>query len=48
MAMPQADESALQYLCAFVEQMKGSGFVARALRTSGQDGVTVAGPAAPR
>jgi polar amino acid transport system substrate-binding protein len=34
-ALPKADEETWRYLCAFVEDAKASGFVARALEASG-------------
>jgi polar amino acid transport system substrate-binding protein len=47
MAMPKGEEDAWRYLCAFVEEAKASGLVARALEASGQSDATVAGPAVP-
>lgn len=47
MALPAGRPLALQYLQAFIEQHKASGFVADALARSGQGDVTVA-PAAQR
>jgi polar amino acid transport system substrate-binding protein len=48
MGLPKAPEraAALPFLRAFIEEMKASGFVARALQASGQDGAAVAPPAA--
>jgi polar amino acid transport system substrate-binding protein len=46
MGIPQGREAGLPYLRAFVEEMKASGFVARALAASGQGDAAVA-PAAP-
>lgn len=47
MGMPKGrGTAAAAYLHAFVEEMKASGFVADALRRSGQDDVAVAPPAA--
>jgi polar amino acid transport system substrate-binding protein len=43
--IPKAHEAALPFLRAFVEEMKASGFVAKALAASGQGDATVA-PAA--
>ncbi len=45
-ALPKPRASALPYLRAFVEEMKASGFVARALTASGQSDAEVA-PASP-
>jgi polar amino acid transport system substrate-binding protein len=47
MAMPKADEDTWRYLCAFVEDAKTSGLIARALDASGQGDATIAGPASP-
>jgi polar amino acid transport system substrate-binding protein len=44
MGVPAQREAALAYTSAFIEEMKASGFVARALAASGQSGATVAGP----
>ncbi len=45
MAMPKGrDVSGLQYLSRFVQEMKQSGFVARALQRHGIDGAAVASP----
>ncbi|MBP0492046.1 ABC transporter substrate-binding protein [Roseomonas indoligenes] len=44
--IPGGREAALPYLRAFVEEMKASGFVARALAESGQKDAAVAPPAA--
>ncbi|HEX3469480.1 MAG TPA: ABC transporter substrate-binding protein [Candidatus Elarobacter sp.] len=44
--IPKAHEAALPYVRAFVEEMKASGFVAKALAASGRSDATVA-PAAP-
>jgi polar amino acid transport system substrate-binding protein len=38
-------DAGIAYLRTFIEEMKASGFVARALATSGQDGAMVAPPA---
>ncbi len=43
--IPKARDAASSYLRAFVEEMKSSGFVSRALATSGQADATVAPPA---
>lgn len=45
MGMPKGREAGARYLHAFVEEMKASGFVAKALRDSGQDESAVAPPA---
>ena len=45
MAIPKDRAAALPFLHDFVEQMKASGFVARALAESGQTSATVAPPA---
>jgi polar amino acid transport system substrate-binding protein len=45
MGMPKGRDVAWRYLCSFVEEMKANGFIADALRKSGQAGVRVA-PAA--
>lgn len=46
MALPKKDHAqALAYVADFVEELKASGFIAAALKRSGQDGATVA-PAA--
>lgn len=42
--VPRAREEAARYFTAFIERMKASGFVARALAESGQGDVTVAPP----
>ena len=47
MGMPQGRPAGLVYLRGFVERMKASGFVAKALADTGQDSGAVA-PAAPR
>ena len=44
--IPQGRDAALPWLRAFVEEMKASGFVARALAESGQADAEVA-PAGP-
>ena len=44
--IPKAREAAIPFMRAFVEEMKASGFVARALASSGQSDATVA-PASP-
>ncbi len=46
MGVPRGRDAGLAYLHAFVEEMKACGFVATALRQSGQAGAQVA-PAAP-
>ncbi len=46
MATPAKNKAAHAYLQAFVEEMKASGFVGRALEKSGQGEATVAPPAA--
>ena len=43
--VPAGRKNAAKYLAAFVEEMKSSGFVARALKESGQTDVAVAPPA---
>jgi polar amino acid transport system substrate-binding protein len=43
--VPRGRKNAAKYLAAFIEEMKSSGFVARALEDSGQADVTVAPPA---
>ncbi len=43
--VPRGRKDAANYLAAFIEEMKSSGFVARALRESGQADVAVAPPA---
>jgi polar amino acid transport system substrate-binding protein len=43
--VPKARALALAYLRDFIEEMKASGFVARALQASGVNDATVAGPA---
>jgi polar amino acid transport system substrate-binding protein len=45
MAMPKSRDAGAAYLRAFVEAMKASGFVADALRASGQGDAAVAPPA---
>lgn len=45
--VPRGRDAAARYLHGFIEEMKASGFVARALRDSGVTDATVA-PAAPR
>jgi polar amino acid transport system substrate-binding protein len=45
MATPKGRPAGLAFLRAFVEAMKASGFVARALAASGQGDATVAPPA---
>jgi len=45
MGTPKGREAGARYLRAFVEEMKASGFVADALRQSGQD-ATIARPSA--
>jgi polar amino acid transport system substrate-binding protein len=46
MGTPRGRDHGARYLCEFVEEMKASGFVAAALKRSGQADATVA-PAAP-
>jgi polar amino acid transport system substrate-binding protein len=46
MGTPRGREAGVRYLREFIEEMKASGFVARALEKSGQDSALVA-PAAP-
>ena len=43
--VPKGRGHAARYLCDFIEEMKATGFVARALRESGQTDVAVAPPA---
>jgi polar amino acid transport system substrate-binding protein len=43
--VPAGRKNAAKYLAAFIEEMKSSGFVARALKESGQTDVAVAPPA---
>lgn len=43
--VPKGRKNAAKYLAAFIEEMKSSGFVARALKESGQPDVAVAPPA---
>jgi polar amino acid transport system substrate-binding protein len=45
MATPKGRAAGAQYLRQFIEEMKASGFVARALAASGQSAATVAPPA---
>jgi polar amino acid transport system substrate-binding protein len=40
--IPKAHDAAIPFMHAFVEEMKSSGFVARALTASGQSDATVA------
>jgi polar amino acid transport system substrate-binding protein len=42
---PQGRNAGLSFLRSFVEQMKSSGFVTRALAATGQDSTAVAPPA---
>lgn len=42
MALPKGREKALEYVSAFIEEMKKNGFVAESLARSGQQGATVA------
>jgi polar amino acid transport system substrate-binding protein len=42
-AMPRSDEESRLFLCAFVEEAKASGLVARALHASGNGDATIAG-----
>jgi polar amino acid transport system substrate-binding protein len=48
MGTPKGREAGVRYLRAFIEEMKASGFVARALAASGQTDAAVAPPAAAR
>ncbi len=48
MGTPRGREGGARYLREFVEEMKASGFVAKALERSGQPDATVASPSAPR
>ena len=43
--VPKGRKNAAKYLAAFIEEMKSSGFVERALKDSGQTDVAVAPPA---
>jgi polar amino acid transport system substrate-binding protein len=43
--VPRGRKNAAKHLAAFIEEMKSSGFVAQALKDSGQTDVTVAPPA---
>ena len=43
--VPRANTAAHAYLAAFIEDVKRSGFAARALKESGVDGATIAPPA---
>ncbi len=45
MGLPKGRDAAQRYLAAFVEEMKASGFVAKALARHGIEGATVAPPA---
>ncbi len=45
MALPQGHEAGTKYLKSFIEDMKASGFVADALKRSGQSAASVAPPA---
>jgi polar amino acid transport system substrate-binding protein len=47
MGVPKARGAAATFLCAFVEEMKASGFVGEAITRNGVEGVSVA-PPAPR
>ena len=44
MGTPKGREAGVRYLRAFVEEMKASGFVANALKASGQVDAAVAPP----
>ncbi|HEY9460303.1 MAG TPA: ABC transporter substrate-binding protein [Paralcaligenes sp.] len=44
MVTPKKNQIALDYLHAFIEEMKASGFVERELKTSGQDSAGIAPP----
>jgi len=46
-AVPKGREACLPYLNAFIEELKASGFVAKALTASGQDAGILAPPAPP-
>ena len=46
-AVPKGREAGLPYLNAFIEELKASGFVAKALTASGQDAGILAPPAPP-
>jgi len=48
MGTPKGRDAGARYLREFVEEMKASGFVARALSASGQTDAAVAPPAPPR
>jgi polar amino acid transport system substrate-binding protein len=47
MAMPKGRAAGVRYLAEFVEEMKGSGFVASALKRHGIEGAAVAPPGKP-
>jgi polar amino acid transport system substrate-binding protein len=47
MGMPRGRDAGLAYAKAFIEDVKASGFVARALEKSGVRGVPVAPPEPP-
>ena len=46
MGTPKGRDAGLQYLRAYIEEMKASGFVAKALQASGQPDAAVAPAAA--
>jgi polar amino acid transport system substrate-binding protein len=48
MGMPRGRDAGLAYAKEFIEELKASGFVARALDASGVRGVPVAPPEPPR
>jgi polar amino acid transport system substrate-binding protein len=48
MAVPKGRTAAQAWLSAFIEEMKSSGFVARALHQHGIEGAAVAPPGAAR
>ena len=48
MGTPKGRDAGVRYLRAFVEEMKASGFVADALKASGQGDAAVAPPTPPR
>jgi len=47
MGLPKGRDAGLAYAKTFIEEMKASGFVARALEKSGVRGVPVAPPEKP-
>jgi polar amino acid transport system substrate-binding protein len=48
MGTPKGREAGVRYLREFIEEMKASGFVAKALSASGQTDAAVAPPSAAR